>query len=541
VQYFGENESVFPFEVDHDEYEVDVNTTLEPDTAPDDYLSSQALMQRTSVLADGIPSGPRLKRTPSSSSADFSARPGAMQRLIERGQEHSSLVSLGLSSSLQTHWAVKASRRNVSFFGNLARSLAATDSLLSSILRIAALISVSIALIVCTISVASIAQQYFNLFPQLISYHKLSSGVLHFDHRVANITLFPSPDMLLNQSGLNLLDAHKSWDVKAKNLSEPYYAACDWSWEGFSLLDFAILSEAAYFDEDGSGSLKAMIDDLFPNEGLTIVRSHERKSAGPLFLEIASSESTIISIRGTDVGRLRDFMENAKLFGEPVVFQMLSSIFPTMRYWSHNTGAKVIAWLFELNSFFGLQEEADYYKPLVERVMELSRQGTRVIITGHSLGGGLARIVGALTHEPSVSFSPPGLAMSHRKYSVKHSDGSITRIQNKGLHGRSIAVVTDYDFLAQIDHQVGLVQRILCDKDDKAHQNSCHLLEGTICHILEHCGDRRHRFASCEHTYDLAAVLPVILSMAQGNLALLVTIVLLGPITIALAVIPEIV
>ena len=33
---------------------------------------------------------------------------------------------------------------------------------------------------------------------------------------------------------------------------------------------------------------------------------------------------------------------------------------------------------------------------------------------------------------------------------------------------------------------VGLVQKILCDKDDKAHQNSSHLLVWTICHLL--CG-----------------------------------------------------
>ena len=29
----------------------------------------------------------------------------------------------------------------------------------------------------------------------------------------------------------------------------PYYAACDWSWQSLSLLDFALLSELAYMDE----------------------------------------------------------------------------------------------------------------------------------------------------------------------------------------------------------------------------------------------------------------------------------------------------
>jgi hypothetical protein len=130
------------------------------------------------------------------------------------------------------------------------------------------------------------------------------------------------------------------------------------------------------------------------------------------------------------------------------------AIFPTIRFWSNSTAARVIEWLYGLNSFFGLQEEAEYYKPLVERVQELASEGRLVLITGHSLGGGLARIVGALTELPSVSFSPPGLAMSHRKYSITQQDGSVTRISNKGLHGRSLAVVTDHDFIAQVSSRI---------------------------------------------------------------------------------------
>ena len=39
---------------------------------------------------------------------------------------------------------------------------------------------------------------------------------------------------------------------------------------------------------------------------------------------------------------------------------------------------------------------AEYYQPLVRRVLELVERGERVIVTGHSLGGGLAGVVGAL-------------------------------------------------------------------------------------------------------------------------------------------------
>lgn len=539
VQYFGENDSFWSLESDKEEYEFDhglfiPSSVTSRSTSPDEHSA------RCNGNGSHTLQVPKVRRG-YNSAGDLTYRPGAIQQLSERGQEHSSLVSLGLPSSLQTHWAVKASRRNWSFFGNLARSLTVTDSFLSSILRMGTFIAALIAVLICSISVASVAQQRLNIFPQLISFHKLSNQALHFDHRIVNVTLFPTAEYAKHRGNFFMNKDHFTYgSILPHNRSEPYYAACDWTWEGYSLLDFALLSELAYFDDPRDGSLNAIVNDLFPGNHFSAITAYDKISSGPLYLEISSKELTIIAIRGTDIGRLRDFMEDAKLFGEPIIFHMLSAVFPTIRFWSTNTAARVIEWLYELNSFFGLHEEPEYYKPLVERVVELSQSGKKVMITGHSLGGGLARIVGALTELPSVSFSPPGLAMSHRKYSVTHKDGSVTRISSRGIHGKSLAVVTDNDFLAQVDHQVGLVQRILCDKDDKAHQNSCHLLEGTICHILEHCGDRKRRFASCEFTYDIATLLPTILSLPRSHLVIILTALLLGPLTIALAVIPDI-
>jgi hypothetical protein len=58
------------------------------------------------------------------------------------------------------------------------------------------------------------------------------------------------------------------------------------------------------------------------------------------------------------------------------------------------------------------------HRPLLEYVRELGIEGRQVTITGHSLGGGLARIVGSLAQLPSITFSPPGIAQSYRKFQV---------------------------------------------------------------------------------------------------------------------------
>lgn len=390
VQFFGENETPYEAESNsgYGDWHVDTDTGDEDAGA---LASGVTPLRRSfSILPeDCTVEATGFRRTASgASSGDFHAvRPGALLLMEGRGQENSSLVSLGLPASLSKHWTVVASRRNLRFISDLARTLAVTDNFLASIMRIAAFILATVASLVCIISIASLAQQSFKLFPELITYYKLSNSSVIFDHRIANLTLHPSHELLRN---ISRKANHRSapQTCERPSITQPYYAACDWSWHGYNLLDFALLSELAYFDESEKGQLKAMISDLFPEEKFAEVKtiSDARLANGPLFFELSTKEVTVIAIRGTDVGRLRDFMEDLKLFGEPIVITMLSAIFPTIRLWSNNTAARVIEWLYELNSFFGLQEEAEYYKPLVERVLELAALNKKVIITGHSLG-----------------------------------------------------------------------------------------------------------------------------------------------------------
>lgn len=90
-----------------------------------------------------------------------------------------------------------------------------------------------------------------------------------------------------------------------------------------------------------------------------------------------------------------------------------------------------------------------------------------------------------------------------------------------------------------MDHQVGLVQKILCDKDDKAHQNSCHLLEGTICHLLQHCGDPKRRFSRCQYDVDIGAVAPSVISFAWAHRWVLTPTALMLTLMVAFAIVPE--
>jgi hypothetical protein len=91
-----------------------------------------------------------------------------------------------------------------------------------------------------------------------------------------------------------------------------------------------------------------------------------------------------------------------------------------------------------------------------------------------------------------------------------------------------------------VDQQVGLIQKIMCDASDKSHQNACHLLEGTICHLLQHCGDDRGRFLDCSFSFNINAVVPFLERVIWTHKWIAIPLLLCLPIMIALAVIPEI-
>ena len=301
--------------------------------------------------------------------------------------------------------------------------------------------------VVCTvflsvISLASIVQQNLKLFPKLIHFRETSDSYI-FDHTITTLTL-KKKGILSNENNKSL--RNNTCDTKEASLKFPSYLSCDLEWNDYTLLDLAILSEIAYLDDE---NISTIVNSLLPYHKISNISSNRRIERGPMYIEISDKEKNlvIIAIRGTDVTRLHDFLEDFKLYTEPVVFSLLSTVFPTMHFWTHDTTSLVIQTLYQFNSFFGLKGEAEYYQPLMKRVSELSTYGKKVIITGHSLGGGLARIVGLLTGETSVSFSPPGIGLSYRKYSAYTIQGEKRSINLSGqLHHQSFSIVTEYDW-----------------------------------------------------------------------------------------------
>eukprot|EP00435_Cladocopium_sp_Y103_P075151 s223_g54.t1 len=127
----------------------------------------------------------------------------------------------------------------------------------------------------------------------------------------------------------------------------------------------------------------------------------------------------------------------------------------------------------------GLQKQ--YFQQLLNYVQKRQAQfpNRRLYITGHSLGGGLAKLVAANVSIPAVTFMAPGLEST--SYLVYRKN----KIQE--LHNVALTLMPDNDVVSRVDTQSGASVKTKCI----GNMLHCHLLSPTICNILEECGSGR--------------------------------------------------
>jgi hypothetical protein len=112
-----------------------------------------------------------------------------------------------------------------------------------------------------------------------------------------------------------------------------------------------------------------------------------------------------------------------------------------------------------------------------------------VVLTGHSLGGGLGTIAAASTGVPAIVFSAPNAMMSRFKFDITVAT----------LDAWPYSIIPKHDPVAMIDKPGILNQGIECSADGMA----CHELGRTQCELQSTCGSGGRPAIEPEFCYGL--------------------------------------
>jgi len=249
--------------------------------------------------------------------------------------------------------------------------------------------------------------------------------------------------------------------------------------KGLSVLDFALFSSLTGFETDSD--VRQHLGSWFP--GWTLVKRHRPERPNGIgrddfttFIEVedAADETTIFAIRGTHSPV--DLLQAINIWAPVAITQLAGFFGPALQ------GAVLEAVLLFSTAFPNVDKYN--YESLFDLVHDrvAANPGRRYYLTGHSLGGGLAKLLSLEVGHVAVTFAAPGVG--HTSMTML-SNKAMARQYSVSAAGRHLLydVIPDKDIIPQLDTHLGTQLAVSCDLG----VYECHKLDNIVAELTRGC------------------------------------------------------
>ena len=260
-------------------------------------------------------------------------------------------------------------------------------------------------------------------------------------------------------------------------INSPEYPICGKTYGStlrLNIADMAYLSYIAYQKNWNKRDLALSVNGYFLDRGGTWNVTYISEG-NPRFYHLleGTAQVHIIGIRGTTSSR--EWFQYLKLWSEIISYQVTSVALPKQTFSLNFVTSYITASSF-LERLLHNNREDFAFSSVESYVQKINRTaGSTILLTGHSIGGGLAKIVGSRQKVMTVAFSSPGEVFSRAKFGITLDD----------LQRYTISVVSRDDMITWVDNHGGLVQYISCNAGGHVQ---CHSIINTYCELKRGCG-----------------------------------------------------